>query len=263
MRADPGGRRNAAAADAAGRGGRARAAHAAAAQARPPPADEPDASGISVAIRNLATGAEMTFGNVGETAWRDSGSLLAMTISAADRAGNGIHLYDAGTGALRVLDSSNAQYIGLAWRRDAPDLLVMRGKVNEKKDGSTYLILAWTGVGTTAEKHLTYDPTADASFPAGMRVVTFRRAAWTDDGASVLLGIAAWSEKPAPPPGAGRAGRGNGGGEGPIHHRAATRTPDEARAVEAPRVSRRPPSRKWPTSRCGTGRTRASHRSRN
>jgi hypothetical protein len=29
-----------------------------------------------------------------------------------------------------------------------------------------------------------------------MRVVTFRRAAWTEDGASVLLGIAEWHDKP-------------------------------------------------------------------
>jgi hypothetical protein len=73
----------------------------------------------------------MTFGNVGETAWRDSGSLLAMTISAADRAGNGIHLHDAGTGALRVLDSSNRHRPRVASLTHR--MLVMRGKTNEKK----------------------------------------------------------------------------------------------------------------------------------
>ena len=88
----------------------------------------------------------------------------------------------------------------------------MRGKTDDKKEGSTYLTIAWTGVGTPAEKKLTFDPTADAKFPAGMRVVSFRRAAWSDDGKTVTLGIAKWEDKPPPAPGAGRGGRAGGDG---------------------------------------------------
>ncbi len=177
-----------------------------------PAVDDPDPVGVSVTVRTLATGSDMTFGNVGEAAWQDSGAVLAMIISAAERAGNGVHLYNAATGVLRVLESATAQFLGLSWRRDAADLLVMRGKPDEKKDGSTYLTIAWTGVGTAAEKRLTYDPTSDGKFPAGMRVVSFRRAAWGEDGRKVLLGVAKWEDRPAPAPGAGRAGR--AGGEG-------------------------------------------------
>src|SRR5262245_14684096 len=118
----------------AGRGGGAAVA---------PAPDDPDPTAISVTVRRLATAADMTFSNVGETAWKDSGALLAMTISAAERAGNGVHLYDAATGILRVLDSTTALYLGLTWRRDSADLLVMRGKTDDKKEGSTYLALAW------------------------------------------------------------------------------------------------------------------------
>ena len=178
-----------------------------------PPPDDPDPTGLSITIRNLATGADMTFGNVGEAAWQDTGATLAMTISAAERAGNGIQIYNAATGVLRVLESSSAQYLGLTWRRDAGDLLVMRGKTDDKKDGSTYITIAWTGVGTSAERRLAYDPTADPKFPAGMRVVSFRRAAWSDDGRKVLLGIARWDDRPAPA--AGRSGRSGGEGAAP------------------------------------------------
>ncbi len=159
----------AAAAAPAGRGGRAGGAGG-------PVTDDPDPTGIVVTVRNLATGMDMTFANVGEAAWQDTGAVLAMSISSAERAGNGVQLYDAATGALRVLDSSASQYLGLAWRRDAADLLVMRGKTDDKKEGSTYLTLAWTGVGTPAEKRLTFDPTADAKFPSGhaRRVVPAR-----------------------------------------------------------------------------------------
>ncbi len=45
-----------------------------------------------------------------------------------------------------------------------------------------------------------------------MRVVSFRRAAWSDDGKTVTLGIAKWEDKPPPAPGAGRGGRAGGDG---------------------------------------------------
>ena len=167
--------------------------------------DDAPASGGTIGIRNLSTGAEMTFGNVGEESWQDTGAMLAMTISDADQAGNGVQLYNAATGELRVLDSAAAGYLGLAWRNDAADIVVMRSKADDKKDGLTYQILAWTGAGTSAEKKLTYDPTTDTKFPAGNRLVSFRRPSWSDDGTSVFLGFTKWEDKPAP---AGRGGRG-------------------------------------------------------
>ena len=190
----------------AGRGGAAGGRGGAAG----PALDDAPASGGTISVRNLATGTEMTFGNVGEEAWQDSSAMLAMTINAADQAGNGVHLYNAATGELRVLDSATAGYLGLAWRKDASDLLVMRTKTDDKKDGLTYQILSWTGTGTTAEKKLTYDPTTDTKFPAGNRLVSFRRPSWSEDGKSVFLGFGKWEDKPAPAGRAGRAG-GNGG----------------------------------------------------
>ncbi|MEI6245729.1 MAG: prolyl oligopeptidase family serine peptidase, partial [Acidobacteriota bacterium] len=190
----------------AGRGGAAGGRGGAAG----PALDDAPASGGTISVRNLATGTEMTFGNVGEEAWQDSSAMLAMTINAADQAGNGVHLYNAATGELRVLDSASAGYLGLAWRKDATDLVVMRNKADDKKDGLTYQILAWTGAGTNAEKKLTYDPTTDTKFPAGNRLVSFRRPSWSEDGKSVFLGFAKWEDKPAPAGRAGRAG-GNGG----------------------------------------------------
>lgn len=183
--------------------------------------DDTPASGGTISIRNVASGAEMTFGNVSEDAWQDAGAMLAMTINAADQMGNGVQLYNAATGELRVLDSANAGYLGLAWRKDSSDLVVMRNKADDKKDGLTYQILAWTGAGTSAEKKLSYDPTTDTKFPAGSRLVSFRRPTWSDDGKSIFLGFAKWGDKPAP---AGRAG-GRGGSAAPTSDTAGVGTP--------------------------------------
>ncbi len=173
-------------------------------------AEDGDAVGVTVIIRNLSTGSDVTFGNVGESAWQDSGATIAMTISAAEKAGNGLHLYNATTGTLRVLDSSASSYTGLTWRRESADLAVLRAKADDRKDGSTYQVIAWTGVGASSEKQITYDPTTDSQFPAGMRLVSFRRPSWSEDGKSVQVGFAPWEDRIVPARGGGAGGRGAG-----------------------------------------------------
>lgn len=168
----------------------------------PPPAEpasEPDAApGATLIVRQLASGRDTTFGNVAEYAWQDlpqRGRLLALTISAEDKTGNGVQLFDPETSVLRVLDSSATSYSGLTWRKESADLAVLRAKTEEKREGATQIVLAWKRLGDAGEAKQTYDPTADAKFPAGMRTVTFRRPSWSQDGSIVFLGIANWPEK--------------------------------------------------------------------
>jgi len=175
-------------------------------------ADQP--LGGTIIVRQLATGRDTSFGNISEYAWQDGehSHLLALTISAVDKVGNGVQLFDPETTALKVLESSQAVYTGMVWRRDSPDLTVYREKTDNRHDGATAVVLAWTGVGTSGGERLqTYDPTADSTFPAGMRTVSFRRPAWSEDGKAIFLGVATWDELPAPPAGRGR-GTGTRGG---------------------------------------------------
>jgi dipeptidyl aminopeptidase/acylaminoacyl peptidase len=156
--------------------------------------------GATLIIRHLASGRDTTFGNIAEYAWQDlpkRGRLLAMTISAEDKTGNGVQLFDPETNALRALDSAQAAYSSLAWRKESADLVVLRAKMNERREGPTQIVLAWKRLGEDGENKRSYDPTADAKFPAGMRTVSFRRPSWSQDGGIVFLGIARWQEKPA------------------------------------------------------------------
>ena len=120
-----------------------------------------------------------------------------MTISADGKVGNGVHLFDPETTVLRVLDSSATTYTGLSWRRNAPDLAVLRAQTDDRHDGPTHAILAWTGVGSAGQLR-TYDPSTDATFPAGMRTVSFRRLSWSDDGKTIFLGYRELGRQAAP-----------------------------------------------------------------
>ena len=171
-------------------------------------ADDPAPQGVTILVRELETGRDVTFGNVAETAWRTftaarvpapapaGASLLAFTISADDKTGNGVQLYDPVASTHRVLDSASAVYTGLAWRRDADDLVVLRAQGDDRREGSTHVALAWRGLHGTPRLQ-TLDPRKDSRLAPGMRTVAFRRPSWSEDGTMILLGVAQWEEKAA------------------------------------------------------------------
>ncbi|MGH9935873.1 MAG: alpha/beta hydrolase family protein, partial [Blastocatellia bacterium] len=165
------------------------------------PAGEMNAPlGATLIVRHLASGRDTTFGNVAEYAWQDlpkRGRLLALTISAEDKTGNGVQLFDPETGALRALDSSSSIYSGLTWRKESADLAVLRSKTDDRREGATHIALAWRRLADADEARQVYDPTADPKFPSGMRTVAFRRPSWSQDGGAVFFGVAKWQEKPA------------------------------------------------------------------
>jgi dipeptidyl aminopeptidase/acylaminoacyl peptidase len=179
-------------------------------------ADEAPA-GATLIVRHLATGRDTTLGHVTEFAWQEKGALLALSVGADDKTGNGVQLYDPGTGSLRVLDSAPASYTGLTWRKDADDLAVLRSATDERREGPTHAILAWKSLGPMAR----YDPTGAPGFPAGSRIVSFRRPTWSDDGRTVFVGVARWDEKAA----------GGGKTEATMDDKA-RKEPDEPAAVE-------------------------------
>jgi dipeptidyl aminopeptidase/acylaminoacyl peptidase len=168
----------------------------------PPPPDptgENDVpQGSTLIVRQLSSGRDMTFGNIGEYSWQDlpkSGRLLAFTINAENKTGNAVQLYEPETGALRVLDSSASIYRGLAWRKESGDLAVLKSKSDDRREGATQIILSWKRLGDSAETSQVYDPAADAKFPTGMRTVPFRRPSWSDEGETIFVGLGKWPEK--------------------------------------------------------------------
>ena len=189
-----------------------RTGSAAGGAAPPPPAppaaspsgDDPAPPGVTIIVRHLDSGRDTTFGNVAEFAWQNvsepsklQGRLLAFTISAEDKTGNGIHVYDAASGVHRVLDSGGAIYSGLTWRRDADDLAVLKAHLDERREGATHYVFAWTGVSSDTPRLHGLDPTKADVLPAGTRTVAFRRPSWTDDGKTLFIGVAPWAEKAA------------------------------------------------------------------
>ena len=182
--------------------------------ATPAPSAEDGAppAGSTLIVRDLASGRDATFGNVGEYAWQDKGPLLAFTINVEDKTGNGVQVLDPATSALHVLDSDAQAYVGLTWRKDSDDLAVLRTYTNERRDGPAHVAIAWSHVSAAAPQRHVYDPAADGTFSSATRIVAFRKPSWSDDGSILFLGTARWNDKPEKPPD-GKDGQADGNGD--------------------------------------------------
>lgn len=159
--------------------------------------EDKKSDGVDVVVHDLASGADMSFGNVDEMAWQEGGSLLAMTIDADDRVGNGVTVYDPATGRIRALDTDRASYRRLSWREESTDLVVFRTVEDEAYEDTAHVALVWRGLDRDQPRALRLDPRSDERFPASMRIVEFRAPEWSEDGSTLFFGVQ--ERIPAPP----------------------------------------------------------------
>jgi len=149
---------------------------------------ERDPVGTVLLVRNLPSGVDTTFGNVTGFAWQDKGGNLAMTIGVDGRTGNAIQIFNPRSGALKVLDSGQAIFTALTWRKESNDLAALRSMKQDGYEGESYHVLAWKNLG---DKHT-------AKVDAPQRITTARSPQWSEDGSVVYVGVAGWRKKIEP-----------------------------------------------------------------
>lgn len=159
---------------------------------RVPEVDPAVPASAALVVRELATGRSFTFGQVSEWTWQDPGERLAFVTTVDGGVGNGVHVFDATSGVVRPLDSSTSIYSGLAWRKDATALAVLRASTDETREGATHVALVWPDLVRSPATMRLLDA-AEAIGPE-LRVVRARAPRWSEDGARLYVGIAAWPE---------------------------------------------------------------------
>jgi len=156
--------------------------------------------GADVFVRDLNTGALSTFGNVAAFSWRDKGTLLALALDAETRTANGVQVYDPAGNALRTLESGDATFNSLRWRKDDDDLAFLRTSTSDVYADTSHIVIAWRDLAGKQPRRFALDHPADRNFPRDMRVVDARPLTWSKDGTSVFFGIKARDLKPAKTP---------------------------------------------------------------
>lgn len=163
---------------------------------KPNPDPKSESKTSTIIVRNLDTGMDTTFGNVKDYAWSDQGSLLAMIVDTKEVVGNGVTLFDGKFSA--VLDSKEAVYNKLTWRRDSNDLAVFRSQKTEGFKDETNNILVWKNASISSAAN-NFDPVKTTEFPADMRILDKKPLSWSADGNAVFFSIDMREKSPAKP----------------------------------------------------------------
>jgi hypothetical protein len=163
-----------------------------AATAPPPAPGKPDdkPQGSDLILLDLASGTELSLGNVSDFAFDKPGNWLAWTVDAPDKLGNGVELRDMRSGIVMALDTAKATYRGLNWTEKGDALAVLRGTEDSRWEEKIYELLAFRhfGEGSAPEK-LTFNPGKEQAFPPGMSISPERRPFWMTDLSAVTFGI--------------------------------------------------------------------------
>jgi dipeptidyl aminopeptidase/acylaminoacyl peptidase len=149
------------------------------------PEAERDPVGAVLLVRNLTNGVDTTFGNITNYSWQEKGSNLAMTIGVEGRTGNALQVFEPRAGSLRVLDNGPAIFTALVWRKESNDLAALRSVKQDGYEAESYIALAWKNLGDKLTTHV----------DAPQRIVSTRAPQWSEDGATVYLGVAPWPAK--------------------------------------------------------------------
>jgi hypothetical protein len=147
--------------------------------------------GSDVILVDLTAGRSQLLGSVGDAAFNRGGDMLAYTVAAAERDGNGLFVIDLATGSLRALDNDARIYSQLAWSDGGNGVAVLKGEDVPKMVERDNTLLAVPDVrAALADPSLAPKTlTASASgFPEGWVISDGASIRWSEDGARVFLG---------------------------------------------------------------------------
>ncbi|MBW3469406.1 alpha/beta hydrolase family protein [Arthrospiribacter ruber] len=147
-----------------------------------------DAKGSDLLIVNLSNLKSHNIGNVFEYAFNKGGEHLAYTIDAANKNGNGLHLYHVNSGNISILETEKATYRSINWteKGDAFALLKMVEDKAFKQDQGKLI-----GVKNLNKPEIiVYDPKKDSTnFPKNFTISPNRKPMWSEDLSKLFYGI--------------------------------------------------------------------------
>jgi dienelactone hydrolase len=145
--------------------------------------------GTDLILRQLATGMDQTIHNVAAYAFDAGGSMLAYTVDATDRAGNGVDVVDLSTGQSRLLNSASLDYSQLTWSGAGTALAVLRGDKKADRALRDNTLLVWRDVTEESPRVVEYDPASDPTFPKGDVLSELSELRFTRDASHLYVGL--------------------------------------------------------------------------
>ena len=158
--------------------------------------------GQDAILLDLRTGSFELLGSIGDFAFNRSGELLAFTVDAALKDGNGVFVFDTRSRRVTPLDNDAQIYSRLAWNEDGTAVAVLKGSEVEKMRERNNVLVAFPDIpaalkdGAGAPLTVVLEPAKTDGFPKGWVVSDRAALAWSEDNNRVFFGIK--EQVPAP-----------------------------------------------------------------
>jgi len=137
--------------------------------------------GLDAILVDLRTGRHLLLGSVSDAAFNRKGDLLAYTVDATVKDGNGLFVFDTRTGRATPLDNDAKSYIRLTWNDEGTAIAALKGLDVEKMREKNNVLIAFTDVRSALAGEMTdgeapppppaaivLDPDKADGFPKGM-----------------------------------------------------------------------------------------------
>ncbi len=142
-------------------------------------------------LHELATGQTTFLGSVADAAFNKSGTMLAYTVDAGVRDGNGVFVVTLATNATRVIDNDSLRYSRLVWNDRGDGLAVLKGREVERmreRDNRLLVVPELDAARTVVLDSKSVTP--------GFMISERAALSFSDDGARVFFGLIPQSPTP-------------------------------------------------------------------
>jgi hypothetical protein len=146
-------------------------------------------NGADLIVRDLTTGTMRNIGNVNQYDFDDTGNVLAYTVDAAERIGNGVYILNPATGETRALNTAIADYDQLAWSEEGASLTALRGNKVSGMRQKANVLLVWQNAASGTPSMTEWNPSNDAAFPKEDVLSEYTTPRWSKDGSKLFIGF--------------------------------------------------------------------------
>jgi poly(3-hydroxybutyrate) depolymerase len=165
------------------------------------PTEAPNAAhGSDVIVHDLVSGHDQLLGSVGEISFNKRGDLLAYTVDATPRDGNGLFVLDFKNGRVNPLDNDARVYSRLTWNDGGTGLAVLKGVDVDRMRERENVLLVYPDIQSALTdaraKVVAFDNTKSSNFPRGFVVSDRAALDWSGDSKRVFFGMK--EQVPAP-----------------------------------------------------------------
>ena len=145
--------------------------------------------GTDAILHHLADGIDEPLSSVSAAEFNHAGTMLAYTVSATDRDGNGLYLVAVGSWQRRTLDNARADYARLTWDDSGTAVAVLRGTDRRGFTERENTLVAYAGLDGPEPSAFVLDRRQLTGLADTMVISEKGTLSWSPDHSKVFVGI--------------------------------------------------------------------------